>query len=265
MANILPSHVQTWVNEAVDRGLTPRSVVKYHVVLHSISRQAVRDRIIPFNPAADIKLPKVVRRQRQILTPQEFGAILNEIPDRWGELVALGPRHIDFINQRIHVEQIALELSKRNSPTGQRIVFKDYPKEATGRPPPGRPLRSPWSGPGLAQPPERTPRRPVHVTRTARLTRRAERTRAHAAIRRRLISGEQRCADADSGHELPADGPHVHGVLGCDGDALVHKPSPAPATMPANRTYAVALFWPDGSALAADRSGRTSCCETPPS
>lgn len=35
MANILPSHVQVWVNQALDGGLTPRSVVKYHVVLHS--------------------------------------------------------------------------------------------------------------------------------------------------------------------------------------------------------------------------------------
>jgi integrase len=143
MANILPSHVQNWVNEAVDAGLTSRSVVKYHVVLHSIFRQAVRDRIIPFNPAADTKLPKVVRRQRRIVTPHEFEAILTQIPDRWvplvltsietglrwGELVALRPRHIDWVNHRIRVEQTALELSKRNSPTGQRIVFKDYPKD----------------------------------------------------------------------------------------------------------------------------------------
>ena len=143
MANILPSHVQAWVNQAVEGDLTPRSVVKYHVVLHSIFRQAVRDRIIPFNPAADTKLPKVVRRQRRILTPQEFEALLGKIPERWvplvltsietglrwGELVALRPRHIDWVNHRIRVEETALELSKRNSPTGQRIVFKDYPKD----------------------------------------------------------------------------------------------------------------------------------------
>jgi len=48
---------------------------------------------------------------------------------RWGELVALRPRHIDWVNHRIRVEETALELSKRNSPTGQRIVFKDYPKD----------------------------------------------------------------------------------------------------------------------------------------
>jgi hypothetical protein len=51
MANVLPSRVQAWVNEALEGGLTPRSVVKYHVVLHGIFKQAVRDRVIPFNPA----------------------------------------------------------------------------------------------------------------------------------------------------------------------------------------------------------------------
>jgi integrase len=143
MANILPSHVQAWVNQTLEGGLTPRSVVKYHVVLHGIFRQAVRDRVIPFNPAAETKLPKVVRKQRRILTPKEFGTLLEHIPDRWlplvltsietglrwGELVALRPRHIDWSGWHIHVEQVALELSKRNSPTGQRIVFRDYPKD----------------------------------------------------------------------------------------------------------------------------------------
>ena len=143
MANILPSHVQAWVNKALEDGLTPRSVVKYHVVLHGIFKQAVRDRVIPFNPAAETKLPKVVRKQRRILTPAEFETLLEHIPDRWlplvltsietglrwGELVGLRPRHVDWSDWRIRIEETALELSKRNSPTGQRIVFKDYPKD----------------------------------------------------------------------------------------------------------------------------------------
>ncbi|MCU0299447.1 MAG: tyrosine-type recombinase/integrase [Candidatus Nanopelagicales bacterium] len=48
---------------------------------------------------------------------------------RWGELVALRPRHVDWPEARIRVEETVLELSKRNSPTGQRIVFKGYPKD----------------------------------------------------------------------------------------------------------------------------------------
>ena len=69
MANILPSHVQAWVNQALEGGHTPPRVVKYLVVLHGIFKQAVRDRFIPFDPAAETKLPWVVRTQRRILTP----------------------------------------------------------------------------------------------------------------------------------------------------------------------------------------------------
>jgi Phage integrase, N-terminal SAM-like domain len=36
MARILPSNVQEWVTMATAQGLTPRSVRKYHVMLHSI-------------------------------------------------------------------------------------------------------------------------------------------------------------------------------------------------------------------------------------
>ena len=81
--------MQAWVNKALEDGLTPRSVVKYHVVLHGIFKQAVRDRVIPFNPAAETKLPKVVRKQRRILTPAEFETLLEHIPDRWLPLASI--------------------------------------------------------------------------------------------------------------------------------------------------------------------------------
>jgi integrase len=77
------------------------------------------------------------------LTPQEFERLLQEVPDRirdlvltdietglrWGELVALRPRHVDFLRRLISVEEAVVEVSKRNSPTGERMVFKPYPKD----------------------------------------------------------------------------------------------------------------------------------------
>lgn len=60
MGEILPSTVQGWVTEAVASGVSARSVVKYHVMLHGVFKRAVRDRIIGYNPCADTELPKVV-------------------------------------------------------------------------------------------------------------------------------------------------------------------------------------------------------------
>ena len=103
MAEILPSTVQAWVTKATGSGLSPRSVVKYHVMLHGIFKRAVRDRIISYNPCADTELPKVVVKKARIVAPDEFERLLLCIPARftalvlieietglrWGELVAL--------------------------------------------------------------------------------------------------------------------------------------------------------------------------------
>lgn len=134
MAKIMPSTVQAWVTGAVADGLSARSVVKYHVMLHSIFKRAVRDRMIPYNPCAETELPKVVTKKLPTLTPEEFDQLLTAIPERWtplvltaietglrwGELIALRPRHVDFLRRTISVEETIVELSKKNSPTGER-------------------------------------------------------------------------------------------------------------------------------------------------
>lgn len=143
MAEILPSAVQSWVTQAVESGLSARSVVKYHVMLHGVFKRAVRDRVIPYNPCADTELPKVVAKKSRILTPEEFDRLLACIPARyvplvlveietglrWGELIALRPRHIDFLRRSVTVEETIVEVSKKISPTGERMVVKLYPKD----------------------------------------------------------------------------------------------------------------------------------------
>ena len=47
---------------------------------------------------------------------------------RWGELIALRPRHIDFLRRLVHVRETVVEVSKKISHTGERMQFKDYPK-----------------------------------------------------------------------------------------------------------------------------------------
>jgi integrase len=147
MADILPSTVQAWVTKAVADGLSPRSVVKYHVMLHGVFKRAVRDRVIGYNPCADTELPKVVPAKVRILAPADFDRLLTEIPSRyqalvltaietglrWGELVALRPRHVDFLRRLLVVEETIVEVSKRHSPTGERMLVKAYPKDNEAR------------------------------------------------------------------------------------------------------------------------------------
>lgn len=143
MAEILPSTVQGWVTQAVASGLSARSVVKYHVMLHGVFKRAVRDRVIAYNPCADTELPKVITKKPRILAPAEFERLLACIPTRflplvlteietglrWGELIALRPRHIDFLRRTLTVEETIVEVSKKISPTGERMIVKPYPKD----------------------------------------------------------------------------------------------------------------------------------------
>lgn len=63
MAGVFPSLVQDWVTAAVASGLSPTSVRKYHVMLHSIFKRAVRDRVILTNPCENTELPKIPPRK----------------------------------------------------------------------------------------------------------------------------------------------------------------------------------------------------------
>ena len=40
---------------------------------------------------------------------------------RWGELIALKPRHIDFLRRTLTVEETIVEVSKKHSPTGAAL------------------------------------------------------------------------------------------------------------------------------------------------
>jgi integrase len=48
---------------------------------------------------------------------------------RWGELIALKPRHLDLDAGKLTVEETIVEVSIKNSPTGQRMLTKPYPKD----------------------------------------------------------------------------------------------------------------------------------------
>ncbi len=143
MYQITGSLVQDWVTHAAAEGLSPRSIRKYHTMLHSIFKRAVRDQLIVTNPCEHTELPKIIARKSRTLTPTEYELLIGAIPDsyrllvetaietgmRWGELIALRPRHIDFLRKSVTVEETIIEVSKKHSPTGERYVTKPYPKD----------------------------------------------------------------------------------------------------------------------------------------
>jgi integrase len=143
MGKILPSEIQRWVTTATEHGLSAASVRKYHTMLASIFERALRDRVVTFNPCSHTELPKVIKKKARTLTPDEYDAILTALPAqhrlmvetaidtglRWGELIALKPRHLDLATGELTVEETIVEVSIKNSPTGMRMLTKGYPKD----------------------------------------------------------------------------------------------------------------------------------------
>ena len=94
------------------------------------------------NPCEHTELPKVITRKSTTVTADEFDRLLAAVPERhrvmvetaietgmrWGELIALRPRHIDFLRKTVTVEETIVEVSRKHSPTGERYVVKPYPE-----------------------------------------------------------------------------------------------------------------------------------------
>ena len=105
------------------------------------------DRVVTFNPCAHTELPKRVKKKTRTLTPEEYAAILAALPQqhqlmvetdintglRWGELIALKPRHLDLETGDLTVEETIVEISLKSSPTGKRMLTKPYPRDKEPR------------------------------------------------------------------------------------------------------------------------------------
>ena len=71
IASIRPLDVQELIDSLSERGLSSNTIRRTHVVFSRSLKQAVRWRLITFNPAHDIQLPKRFKPEMKTLTPQE--------------------------------------------------------------------------------------------------------------------------------------------------------------------------------------------------
>lgn len=63
---VRPPHVQRIVDELLEAGRAPRTVVQVHRILHAALRDAVRLGVLRANPCDGVKLPKLPRKALRI-------------------------------------------------------------------------------------------------------------------------------------------------------------------------------------------------------
>ena len=146
MIDILPEHVRAWITRMQARGASAWTIQygKY-AILNSIFTTAMQqDRVIAFHPSRGVRTPTVPSTPRQIITPEQFDAIYQALPDagvrllvetaiesglRWGELTELRVGDLSPVTRVLTVSRKVIEVNPKFEPNGKRFAVKNYPKD----------------------------------------------------------------------------------------------------------------------------------------
>jgi integrase len=142
LARIDHISLQAWVTELGQRR-SRATVVEALRLTSAVLRSAVRNRLIPFNPAEEVRAPRTRTRdtdERIISRADLRGRLLPAMPDRyravvataagaglrWGEVAGLRADALDLSAARLSVIRTVVEVSGHTT-------FKPYPKSRAGR------------------------------------------------------------------------------------------------------------------------------------
>lgn len=145
--DIRPDHLNRFYSDlgkdgANKRGgkLSNKTILEHHRLIHTVLEQAVKEGLIPFNPADRVELPKAERKEVNYFQAEEVKAIAEALqtePIKWqtlthlllitgarrGEILGLKWNCIDFENNQLHICNNILY-------TPDRGIYEDTPKTA---------------------------------------------------------------------------------------------------------------------------------------
>ena len=132
LSDVRHSDVQAWISRlSLDKSAS--TVLRAHGILLGIMEDAVKDRRVLSNPAAAVSLPRKAPAPRHYLTHEQVEELATKAGERatvirtlaytglrWGELVALRVRHVNFLKRRLSVDE--------NAPTSRGRITVGTPK-----------------------------------------------------------------------------------------------------------------------------------------
>lgn len=141
---VKPIQIQNYYSEKLTNGrkdgkggLTARSVIHHHRILHEALEHAVKWQIIGNNPAKAVTPPRLEKKEVNVLSKEQIHTLLEGTKNKYfheavffaistgmrrGEIFGLRWSDIDFINQTISIRQTLQRLK------GQGLVFKKSAK-----------------------------------------------------------------------------------------------------------------------------------------
>jgi integrase len=145
LRRLRPEHLQRLYNQKTAVGLSPRRVRLIHVVIHAALKQALKNQLIPRNPAEATTLPRQPKREIRVLTPEEEQRFLAALEKerlgalfllalwtglRRGELLGLKWQDVDIKAGVLNVRRSLVRVQLEKGETELRF---QEPKTAAGR------------------------------------------------------------------------------------------------------------------------------------
>lgn len=123
------------------RTLSAKTILEHHRLIHTVLEQAVKESLIPFNPADRVDLPKAEHKEVTYFQPAQVAAIRDALelePIKWrtithlflitgarrGEILGLHWQDCDMENNRLRIRNNILYSPERG-------IYEDTPKTAT--------------------------------------------------------------------------------------------------------------------------------------
>ena len=87
LKDLNPNHIQSLYNFKIEAGVSKRSVVLIHSILHKALNQALKWELIGRNPAQAVTRPKIGRKEMKTLTDSQARAFLSAAKDSRYEML----------------------------------------------------------------------------------------------------------------------------------------------------------------------------------
>lgn len=136
--SIKPSELQQFQTDLFDKNLSGKYIKNIRSVFQKIMDDALNDKLIDVNPFKTVKQPKVLKSDIYPFSLDEIEQIINGLNERhkpmfilafftgmrWGEIIGLEWRHIDFEENQISIKQSIVNgiLSDPKTNESNRII-----------------------------------------------------------------------------------------------------------------------------------------------
>lgn len=148
MRDIMPTDVRQWVTDLIDEGMSPAQIRHVKIILSAVFTTALNDFVTVLHPCKGVKTPTVAVPDYRILTPEEFEALMEQMPTtvaellvetdmgsglRWGELSELRVGDLQVGSGILTVSRAVMDVNPKYHPDGGRFLVKPYPKNKRSR------------------------------------------------------------------------------------------------------------------------------------